>query len=90
MTFPQRALTKPPRYACGGERSRCDQELDSSPLRALKIRGSNQESNRRNIRFAREQNATLHVLDSDHGLLDQIRAINHFFSYFLFTLDEMH
>jgi alpha/beta superfamily hydrolase len=42
------------------------------------------------IRFAREQQATLHVLDSDHGLLDQIRAINHFFSYFLFTLDEMH
>ena len=42
------------------------------------------------VRFAREQNATLHVLDSDHGLLDQIRAINHFFSYFLFTLDEMH
>jgi alpha/beta superfamily hydrolase len=42
------------------------------------------------IRFAHEQQATLHVLDSDHGLLDQIRAINHFFSYFLFTLDEMH
>jgi hypothetical protein len=28
------------------------------------------------------------VLDSDHSLVDQIRAINHFFSYFLFTLDE--
>ena len=42
------------------------------------------------IRYAREHKATLHVLDSDHGLLDQIRAINHFFSYFLFELDEMH
>ncbi len=41
------------------------------------------------IRFAREQKATLHVLDSDHRLLDQIRAINHFFAYFLFTVDEL-
>ena len=40
------------------------------------------------IRFAKEQKATLHVLDSDHGLLDQIRAINHFFAYFLFQIDE--
>ena len=39
-------------------------------------------------RFAREQKATLHVLDSDHRLLDQIRAINHFFAYFLFQIDE--
>jgi pimeloyl-ACP methyl ester carboxylesterase len=40
------------------------------------------------IRFAREQKATLHVVDSDHRLLDQIRAINHLFSYFLFVVDE--
>jgi pimeloyl-ACP methyl ester carboxylesterase len=40
------------------------------------------------IRFAREQKATLHVVDSDHRLLDQIRAINHHFSYFLFVVDE--
>jgi pimeloyl-ACP methyl ester carboxylesterase len=40
------------------------------------------------IRFAKEQKATLHVLDSDHRLLDQIRAINHFFAYFLFQIDE--
>lgn len=42
------------------------------------------------IRFAREQKATLHVVDSDHRLLDQIRAINHYFAYFLFTIDEFH
>jgi len=40
------------------------------------------------IRFAREYKATLHVIDADHRMLDHIRAINHFFSYFLFTLDE--
>ena len=39
------------------------------------------------IRFAREQNATLHVLDADHRMLDQLRPINHFVSYFLFTVD---
>ena len=39
-------------------------------------------------RFARVQKATLHVLDSDHRLLDQIRAINHYFTYFLFVVDE--
>jgi len=39
-------------------------------------------------RFAREQKATLHVVDSDHGLLDQIRAINHYFTYFLFSVEE--
>jgi pimeloyl-ACP methyl ester carboxylesterase len=40
------------------------------------------------IRYAREYKATLHVLDSDHGLLDQIRAINHHFTYFLFAVEE--
>jgi pimeloyl-ACP methyl ester carboxylesterase len=40
------------------------------------------------IRFAREQKATLHIVDSDHRLLDQIRAINHYFTYFLFMVDE--
>ena len=39
-------------------------------------------------RFAREQKATLHVVDSDHGLLDQIRPINHYFTYFLFSVEE--
>jgi alpha/beta superfamily hydrolase len=42
------------------------------------------------IRFAREQKATLHVVDSDHRLLDQIRAINHYFAYFLYAIDEYH
>ena len=41
------------------------------------------------IRFAREQKATLHLVDSDHGLLDQIRAINHYFTYFLYVVDEL-
>src|SRR5512137_689765 len=40
------------------------------------------------VRFAREQKATLHVVDSDHRLLDQIRAINHYFAYFLYAIDE--
>jgi len=40
------------------------------------------------VRFAREQKATLHILDSDHRLLDQIRMINHLFAYFLFSVDE--
>lgn len=40
------------------------------------------------IRYAREYKATLHVVDSDHGLLDQIRAINHCFTYFLFAVEE--
>ncbi len=40
------------------------------------------------IRFAREHKATLHILDSDHRLLDQIRMINHLFAYFLFSIDE--
>ena len=39
------------------------------------------------IRFAREQKATLHVVDSDHRMLDQIRAIKHYFAYFLYELD---
>jgi pimeloyl-ACP methyl ester carboxylesterase len=42
------------------------------------------------IRFAREQKATLHIVDSDHRMLDQIRAINHFFAYFLYAIDEIH
>jgi pimeloyl-ACP methyl ester carboxylesterase len=41
------------------------------------------------IRFAQEQKATLHIVDSDHGLLDQIRAINHYFTYFLYVVDEL-
>jgi len=39
------------------------------------------------IRFAREYSASLHLLDSDHQLHDQLRFIKYLFEYFLINLD---
>ncbi len=39
------------------------------------------------IRFAREYRASLHLLDSDHQLHDQLRFIKYLFEYFLINLD---
>jgi len=39
------------------------------------------------IRFAREYDASLHLLDSDHQLHDQLRFIKYLFEYFLINLD---
>jgi predicted alpha/beta-hydrolase family hydrolase len=39
------------------------------------------------IRFAREYRASLHLLESDHQLHDQIRFIKYLFEYFLIGLD---
>jgi pimeloyl-ACP methyl ester carboxylesterase len=39
------------------------------------------------IRFAREYDAQLHLLDSDHRLHDQMRFIKYLFEYFLIALD---
>jgi pimeloyl-ACP methyl ester carboxylesterase len=39
------------------------------------------------VRFAREYGAQLHLLDSDHGLHDQMRFIKYLFEYFLIALD---
>jgi len=39
------------------------------------------------IRFAREYGASLHLLDSDHELHNQLRFIKYLFEYFLIGLD---
>ena len=39
------------------------------------------------VRFAREYSASLHLLDSDHQLHDQLRFIKYLFEYFLIGLD---
>ena len=39
------------------------------------------------VRFAREYNSSLHLLDSDHQLHDQLRFIKYLFEYFLIGLD---
>lgn len=39
------------------------------------------------VRFAREYRASLHLLDSDHQLHDQLRFIKYLFEYFLIGLD---
>jgi pimeloyl-ACP methyl ester carboxylesterase len=39
------------------------------------------------VRFAQEYHASLHLLDSDHRLLDQIRFIKYLFEYYLIALD---
>ena len=39
------------------------------------------------IRFAREHNAMLHLVNSDHRLLDQLPMIRHFFEYFIISID---
>jgi pimeloyl-ACP methyl ester carboxylesterase len=40
------------------------------------------------IRFAREHGATLHILNGDHRLHEQIAQINYLFEYFLVDLDR--
>jgi predicted esterase len=39
------------------------------------------------IRYAREHAATLHIIDADHRMQDQIALINYLFEYFLVVLD---
>ncbi|MFZ8885871.1 MAG: alpha/beta hydrolase [Steroidobacteraceae bacterium] len=39
------------------------------------------------IRFAREHGATLHLIDADHRMQEQIALINYLFEYFLVSLD---
>jgi pimeloyl-ACP methyl ester carboxylesterase len=39
------------------------------------------------VRFAREYNSSLHLLESDHQLHDQLRFIKYLFEYFLIGLD---
>jgi alpha/beta superfamily hydrolase len=39
------------------------------------------------IKFAREHNATLHILDSDHRLHSELSFVNYLFEYFLVALD---
>jgi fermentation-respiration switch protein FrsA (DUF1100 family) len=39
------------------------------------------------VRFAKTYHSALHLLDSDHNLHDQIRAIQYLFEYFLIALD---
>lgn len=40
------------------------------------------------FRYAKEYKATLHVIDSDHRMLDNLREINYFFEYFLIQMDK--
>jgi pimeloyl-ACP methyl ester carboxylesterase len=40
------------------------------------------------MRYAREQGATLHVVDSDHRLHDQVPFLKYLFEYFLIGLDK--
>jgi pimeloyl-ACP methyl ester carboxylesterase len=39
------------------------------------------------VEFARQYKATLHLLDSDHRLYDQLQTINYFFEHFLIAID---
>ena len=39
-------------------------------------------------RYAKEYQATLHVIDADHRMIDNIREINYFFEYFLIQMDR--
>jgi pimeloyl-ACP methyl ester carboxylesterase len=39
------------------------------------------------IAFARQYQATLHLLDTDHRMYDQLQTINHFFAHFLVAID---
>lgn len=39
------------------------------------------------MRYAREQGATLHVVESDHRMHDQVPFLKHLFEYFLVRLD---
>lgn len=42
------------------------------------------------IRYAREYGATLHIIDADHRMQDQIPLIDYLFEYFLVSLDLPH
>jgi len=42
------------------------------------------------IRYAREHDATLHLIDADHRMQDRIALINYLFEYFLVALDLPH
>jgi hypothetical protein len=39
------------------------------------------------IAFARKYRSTLHLLDTDHRMYDQLQTINHFFAHFLVAID---
>jgi pimeloyl-ACP methyl ester carboxylesterase len=39
------------------------------------------------IRFAREYGASVHLVDADHQLHEQLRFIKYLFEYFLIALD---
>ena len=40
------------------------------------------------IRFAKQYDATLHIIDTDHRMQDNIAQINYLFEYFLVTLEK--
>jgi hypothetical protein len=42
------------------------------------------------IRYAREHGATLHIVDGDHRMIEQLSLINYLFEYFLVSLDLPH
>jgi len=39
------------------------------------------------VRFARQYGATLHIIDADHRMQDNVAQINYLFEYFLVALD---
>jgi pimeloyl-ACP methyl ester carboxylesterase len=39
------------------------------------------------IEFARQYRASLHLIDSDHRMYDQLQMINYFFEHFLIAID---
>lgn len=39
------------------------------------------------VEFARQYRATLHLLDSDHRLYDQLQTVNYYFEHFLIDID---
>ena len=39
------------------------------------------------IEFARQYRATLHLLDTDHRMYDQLQTVNYFFEHFLIATD---
>lgn len=39
------------------------------------------------VEFARQYKATLHLLDSDHRMYDQLQTVNYYFEHFLIAID---
>jgi len=39
------------------------------------------------IAFARQYHASLHLLDSDHRMYDQLQTVNYYFEHFLISID---